>query len=148
MSGFLGSGDLYINRIVNNVPAGWEGPFAASKFEIKADSELKEQVSRGRYTYGQINESVALPKPFDLNIEMDTVDKTGLSLALMGTAAAANQTSGTITDEAVTVALGKWVALSKANFSGPLTVKNTAGSTTYVEGTWHDGATCPLRMGG
>lgn len=133
--GYLGSGDLYLNRIVNGVAQGWEGPFECNKFEIKANSELKEQTSRGKATYGQIIESVPVPKPFDLNITMTELNKQGLMLALMGTAAVLTQSSGSIADEVVQMNSGKWAVLSKANFNGPLTVKDSAGTTTYAEGT-------------
>ena len=46
--GFLGSGDLYINRIVGGVKQGQEGPFECEQFEIKANSELRERVSKSR----------------------------------------------------------------------------------------------------
>ena len=63
--GFLGAGDLYA-RVYNPVTGQfdqWSGPFESSKFEIKPNSDLKEMTSRGRSTYGQVIESVPLPKP-------------------------------------------------------------------------------------
>jgi hypothetical protein len=134
--GFLGAGDLYINRIVAGIAQGWEGPIECSKFEIKANAELKERTSKGRDSYGQIVASAAIPQPFDLNITINQADKTGLSIALLGTAAAVTQTSGTITSEAVTLVKDVWVPLSKANFSTTaFTVTKTAGSVLLVLGT-------------
>ena len=38
--GFLGAGDLYIARYVNGVLQAYQGPFEASKFEIKPNVDL------------------------------------------------------------------------------------------------------------
>lgn len=134
--GYLGSGDLYINRIVGGVKQGLEGPFEVERFEIKANSELRERVSKGRGSYGQVVASAAIPQPFDLNVTMGEADKTGLAIALLGTAAAVTQASGTTTNTAITTVVDKWVALPFARLtSAPQVVTNVAGSTTYVEGT-------------
>lgn len=133
-NGFLGAGDVFVNTIVAGVATGWQGPFPAAKFEIKADSDLKEQISRGRNTYGQVEESVPVPKPFELSVDFTRFDKTGMSLALMGTVAALSQASGSMTAETVVVKKDKWTPLPKANLSGPLTVKDAAAVVTYVEG--------------
>lgn len=133
--GFLGAGDVYMDRQVNGVYTGRKGPFSASRFEIKANSELKEKQSRGRATYGQVVASAALPRPFDLNITFDNLDSEGLALALMGTVGALSQSSGTVSNEAVDgVVRDTWISLSKAAISS-VVVSNTAGSTTYVAGT-------------
>lgn len=134
--GYLGSGDLYINRIVGGVKQGMEGPFEVERFEIKANSELRERVSKGKNSYGQVVASAAIPQPFDLAITMGEADKTGLAIALLGTAAAVTQSSGTTTNTPITVIADKWVALPFARLtSAAQVVTNVAGSTTYVEGT-------------
>lgn len=133
--GFLGSGDLYINRQVAGVSQGWEGPFECDQFEIKANAELRERTSKGRNSYGQIVASAAIPQPFDLNITLGQADKTGLSIALLGTAGAVTQTSGTLSAVTVVGVADKWVPLTKANLTGTPTLTNNAASTTYVLGT-------------
>lgn len=132
--GFLGSGDLYINRIVGGVAQGWVGPYEASKFEIKPNVELKELTSRGKASYGQVIESVALAQPSDFTVELPEVNKDSLALALLGTNTTITQSSGTVTDEVVTAKLGIWVPLTKAKVS-TVVVTNSAASTTYVNGT-------------
>ncbi len=132
--GFLGSGDLYINRIVAGVAQGWVGPYEASKFEIKPNVELKELTSRGKATYGQVIESVALAQPSDFTVELPEVNKDSLALALLGTNSGITQASGTVSDEVVLAKLGIWVPLSKAKIS-TVVVTNSAASTTYVNGT-------------
>jgi hypothetical protein len=135
---FLGAGDLYINRIdpVTGLKLGRAGPFEASKFEVKANTELKEAVSKGRSTYGQVIESVAIQKPADLTVTLSEMDKDGLALALLGTQTVINQGSGTITDEVFVAVHDKWVSLTKQNFaSAGFLVKHTSGNPTYVLGT-------------
>lgn len=135
---FLGGGDLYINRFdpTTGLKLGRAGPFECSKFEVKANTELKEQVSKGRSTYGQVIESVAIQKPADLSVTLSEMDKDGLTLALLGSQVVINQGSGTITDEAITAKLDKWVSLSKQNFAtAGFSVKHTSGTPTYVLGT-------------
>ncbi len=132
--GFLGAGDLYIARQVGGVFLEYEGPYECTKFEIKPNVDLKEQVSKGRSTYGQIIETVAIPKPAQLSVDLAEVNKTSLSIALLGTTAALAQASGTITAEAVTVKLGSWVPLTKAALTGSPVVTHTSGAPTYVAG--------------
>lgn len=136
--GFLGAGDLYA-RVYNPTTGQydqWAGPFESTKFEIKPNSELKEMSSRGRSTYGQVIESVPLPKPADLSVTFAEVNKESIAMALFGTASVVNQGSGSITDEAVTAALGKWVQLAQGNVAtAGFVVTNSAATVTYVLGT-------------
>lgn len=135
---FLGGGDLYINRIdpITGAKLGRAGPFECSKFEVKPNTELKEQVSKGRSTYGQVIESVAIQKPADVSVTLTEMNKDGLTLALLGSQTVVNQGSGTITDEQIVAKFDIWVDLSKDNFAtAGFVVKNQAGSTTYVLGT-------------
>ena len=137
--GFLGAGDLYIARYVNGVLQAYQGPFEASKFEIKPNVDLKELVSKGRDTYGQVIESVAIPQPADLTVDLPEVNKESLAIAMLGTVAAVSQTAGSLTDEAVVItALDNWYPLSKSALTGTaggtMVVKNAGGTVTYDEG--------------
>lgn len=136
--GFLGAGDLYISRY--NPTTGlfddFTGPFEATKFEVKPNVELKEMSSRGRSSYGQVIESVALPQPAEFTLELPEVNKESLSIALLGTESAINQTAGTLTDAPVTVtSKDTWLNIGKQNITAGLVVKNDTGVTTYVLGT-------------
>ena len=136
--GFLGAGDLYISRY--NPTTGlfddFTGPFEATKFEVKPNVDLKEMSSRGRASYGQVIESVALPKPADFKLELPEVNKESLSIALLGTESAINQIAGTLTDAPVTVtSKDTWLAIGKQNITAGLVVKDATGVTTYVMGT-------------
>lgn len=136
--GFLGAGDLYA-RVYNPVTAAfdqWAGPFEASKFEIKPNSDLKEMVSRGRSTYGQVIESVPLPKPADLSVTFSEVNKESIAMALFGTSSVLNQGSGTVSDEVVVASLGKYVQLAHENIAtAAFVVTNSGATVTYVLGT-------------
>jgi hypothetical protein len=132
--GFLGAGDLYIARQVGGVFQAYEGPFECTKFEIKPNSEIKERVSKGKSTYGQVVETVAIPQPADLTIDLAEVNTASLALALLGTTSALAQSSGTLTAEAIVAVHDKWVPLSKIQLTGAQTVTHTSGTPTYVEG--------------
>ena len=136
--GFLGAGDVYA-RLYSPALGDyeqWVGPFETSKFEIKPNSDLKEMTSRGRATYGQVIESVPLPKPADMSVTFAEVNKESIAMALFGTATDLNQGSGTVTDEVVVADLGKWVKLAFGNIAtAGFTVSHTSGTPNYVLGT-------------
>lgn len=132
--GFLGAGDLYLARQVAGVWESYSGPYECSKLEIKPNVELKEQISKGRTTYGQVIETVAIAQPSDLSVDLSEVNKETLAIALLGTTAALSQAAGSLTDEAIAAKLDKWVPLSKAALTGATTVTNVGGATTYVDG--------------
>lgn len=131
---FLGAGSLYLARQVSGVWQDYTGPYECSKFEIKPNVQLREQISKGRDTYGQVIETVALQQPADLSVDLTEVNKESLAIALLGTVAALSQTSGSISNEAITAKLDAWVPLSKANLTTGIVVTNVAGTTTYVDG--------------
>lgn len=136
--GFLGAGDLYISRY--NPTTGlfddFTGPFEATKFEVKPNVELKEMSSRGRSSYGQVIESVALPQPAEFTLELPEVNKESLSIALLGTESAINQIAGTLTGALVTItSKDTWLDIGKQNIIAGLVVKDATGVTTYVMGT-------------
>lgn len=133
--GFLGAGDVYLAMIVAGVAGAYEGPFECNKFEIKPNVTLKEAKSKGKTTYGQVIETVALQEPADFTMVLTEVNRATLAIALLGTEAAVSQTGGTISDEVMVAIHDKWVMLSKFAFtSGTIVVTNSAGSTTYDEG--------------
>lgn len=133
--GFLGGGDLFIDLIVNGVNQGLTGPFLAEKFELKANGELREKTSKGRTSYGQIVASAAIAKPFDLDITLSETDKVGMAIALLGTSSVLTQTAGSLAAAATTVVVDVWAPTGKIALTGPYVVTNTAGTTTYVNGT-------------
>lgn len=135
-SNVLAEGTLYFDRQVEGVNQGIKQLLGVSKLEIKMNSELKEATSKDKGRYGQITASVAINKPADLSIALRQIDPEGLALAMQGSTSAYSQGAGTVTDEAVTAKKGTYVELSKRNIAAAgFAVTNTAGSTTYVQGT-------------
>jgi hypothetical protein len=127
---FLGAGDLYIARIVGGVVGNYEGPFECSKFEIKPNVEKKEQVSKGRSSYGQVIESVSIPKPAELTVNLTEIDKNALAIAMFGTTASVAQSASALS-ESVTGVLNAWVPFTKVRLD-PAVPVTSAG---LVEGT-------------
>ena len=133
--GFLGAGDIYIERLVAGVSQGLAGPYYANKFEIKPNVDIKELTSKGRNDYGQTLESVALQQPADFTLELKEVNKESIALALLGTNAAVSQASGTLTDAPVVIKKGFWVSVGKEALDDVMAVKHVTGTPTYVEDT-------------
>lgn len=136
--GFIGAGDLYAALID---AAGNVGPYIdfgnVTKLGIQPASEIKEQKSKKRDSYGQVLETVALQDTAQLSATLETVNRIGLRYAFMGEDAAYSQTSGSVTDEPIVAQLDGWVKLAGEEISA-VTVENTAGTTTYVAGTDYD----------
>jgi hypothetical protein len=130
--GFLGSGDLYIARYDTALQAFGPlvGPYECSRFEIKPNVDVKELTSRGKSTYGQVIESVALNQPADFTCDLPEVNTESLSIALLGTPSAINQSAATVAAEAWTdIKVGTWHKLANRNIAGAgFAVKN--GDTT------------------
>jgi hypothetical protein len=136
--GFLGAGDVYIERFDTNTQAylNPQGPYESDKFQIKATTKLEEMTGRGRETYGQVLASVAVPQPTEFEISIAEVNRESMTLALLGSTAAFTQAAATVSDENVTAALGQWKKLTKHSLAtSSVVVTNAAASTTYVEGT-------------
>jgi hypothetical protein len=132
--GFLGAGDIYIERFVAGVSQGLAGPYFAGKFEIKPNVDKKELTSKGRESYGQVLESVTLQKPAGFTMELNEVNKESMVMALLGTESALAQASGSLAAVPVTVKLDRWVSVTKENLTGTQVVTHTSGTPTYVKG--------------
>jgi hypothetical protein len=137
--GFIGAGDIYVNRIdpITALFVGWAYAGDASKFAIKGNSKIKERESKSRDGYGQVVETVAIASPADLSITFAEVNKENLTLAFMGSLSAINQGAGNLVDEVLTFKTGGYgVQATKQNLAeAALTVKSSDGVTTYVKDT-------------
>lgn len=137
MPGFLGSGDLYMDRFDDDGNAeGFVDVGNAVKFAIAEDAEIKERESRMRDTYGQVLDSVPIKKPASISITLNDLKVENLAMVLFGTISAINVTGATITDEALTARHDKWVELDYRNVTAlSVVVTDSAGVVTYVEDT-------------
>lgn len=137
MSGFIGSGDLYMDRFDDDGNAqGFIDVGNAIKFAIAEDAEIKECESRRKATYGQVLDSVPIKKPASISITLNDLKVENLAMVLFGDISDINITGAVITDEALTARLDKWVELAYRNVTAAsVTVTDSAGVTTYVEDT-------------
>ena len=103
---------------------------------ITINSDLKTKLSKGRYTAGMINGSVPDRKPSDMDFKFDQFTTEQWKMAFMGDSLTLSQGAGTLTAEPITAILGKYVNLPFKNLlANSVVVKNSAGTTTYAEGT-------------
>ena len=113
----------------------------ADKFEIKPDSEKKTSTSKSHLDFGQARASVIIPKPTTINVELSASSVKALAMQFQGRVDALSQGAGTLTaDTPITVTkIGEWLPIGKRNLAeSGFTVKNNAGSTTYVKGTHYE----------
>lgn len=131
---YLGSGDVYLDRLdADNNPTGYQLEGSAKDFEIQVENETKEQVSKGRSTYGQVLATATIPGKPIVKMTLQKVSSVNMAMAVLGAATSGSQASGSVADEEVTAKQGIFVELSKAKLSN-VVVKNSVGDTTYEEG--------------
>lgn len=135
--GFLGAGGVQFSLIVAGIALGYGSVRETSKFEIKPNSELKEMESKGKDTYGQVIETVAIAKPSEVSINLREADYENLLLAFMGSdGTGINQSAATVTDEVVIMKIGKYTELANRNLaSAGFTLTDTTAAITYTLGT-------------
>jgi len=130
--GLLACGDLFINRFEDGVWGGFNPAGNATKFEIKPNASLKSRISKSCAGYGQEVDSVAIPAPTEVSIEVDELNKENLAIAFLGTSNAITVGASSVTDEAHTVATpNQTIRLAKGNVSN---VTITKGGTELAEG--------------
>lgn len=135
MAGFLGSGDIYIDRDKQNK---WLKLGNSTQFEIdETEGDEKIRYSRGKITYGQVLDRVVVPQGTKLAITLDEYDPATLAIALRGLVERVTSTGGTVTGETITAAVGYWIALDNKGVSN-VVVKNETNTTTYEAGTDYD----------
>jgi hypothetical protein len=135
MESFLGSGDLYMDRLTDaGVQQGAKTTGSATKFALNPESEIKEQIGKGRTTHGQVSASATMPGKTNINITLNQLDAENLAVAFLGDVSAFTQASGSISGEAITAHADRYTELAKEAVSN-VVVKDDADTTTYVEGT-------------
>ena len=133
---FMGAGDIFIDRKVNGVSQGLMGPFKADQFEITPAVETREATSKGRYDYGQTLAAVNLAQPTQFTMALKEVVGDVLAMAFLGSSAALNKTSGTLSAKSVTIAkIGPWYDLEALNLEALISVTDDSGTpVTLTEG--------------
>jgi hypothetical protein len=116
MSGLICAGDVYLNQYVNGSLIGAVGPINCTKFALSpGKAESLDRISYKRDTFGQALDSVVFPGVSNLSIETDDAAAEILNYALLGTLTDIADSQGTVTNEAITARLGKWVKLANRN---------------------------------
>lgn len=131
MAGFLGSGDVYYNRVVGGISQGWLRFGNATKLEIKENSEIKERKSKQKATYGQVLDSVAVKQPAEISIALDDLDKDNLALVFLGSVVDAAVTGASVTAEVQVAHIGKSLKTDFRKISA-VVVNGPAGTPTYI----------------
>ncbi len=134
---FFLAGDVYLDIFdANNQPLGLIGPMNGETVAAKPEADRIDQLSKMRDSYGQVRNSVNLPKPSTLTLALRDVPTEVLAMALGGSVVDVNETAQTVTDESVTAKLGRWVDLQYRNINaGSVVVTDSGGTITYLEGT-------------
>ncbi len=134
MDSFLGSGTLYIDRLNDSgVAQGAKIAGATSKFAIKPESEIKEQIGKGRDNRGQVITSATLPGKTNIALTINQLDAENMAMAFLGDVSTFTQTSGSVTSEVATAHADKYTELAKEAISN-VVVKDDSDTTTYTEG--------------
>ena len=105
-------GSVYMSRFLNGAWGAYQGPIESTRFSIKSNSTQLEQISRGRGTFGQVSESVAIQQPADFAVTFTEGTPEVMAMGLMGTVAALSQTGGSLTAVNVTTIADAWVTLT------------------------------------
>ncbi|WP_457571311.1 phage tail tube protein [Desulfovulcanus sp.] len=127
MPGFLGKGDVYIDN-------GIKGQFLlignTTKFAIaETEADTKERISKQRDTYGSALDSVILPKPAKISLEIDEIDVDNMALALRGLVEVIDVPAGSVADVEMKVSeVDVWLELGHRNLSN-LVLKDAAGNS-------------------
>jgi hypothetical protein len=143
---FIGAGDIYLDRLVNGASTGLK-KVAVGKLEIKPNMEKKEQISKGRDTYGQTLAAVYLNKPAEASMTLTQVDRKALTMAFLGEDADINDTATVHSNLIITAYKDSYSQLETAGgimvtnldivagavsaASGALIVTNASGTVTY-----------------
>jgi hypothetical protein len=135
---FLGSGDLYFDRLTAaGVSQGAKIAGACSKFALNPESEIKEQTGRGRENYGQVIAAATLPGKTNISITLNQLDAENLAVAFLGDVVAGQQASGLIdvgSPVELLAILDRYIEIGKEELSS-VVVKDATDVTTYVAGT-------------
>lgn len=137
---FLGSGDLYIDKLTSaGVAQGYQLVGNATSFQLSVEAEEKKQTGNKRDTYGQTIASNAKISATKISITLNQYDVPTMAAALMGDTVAMTASSGSVTagsPEDVDAISDRWVEL--ANYGGGVSsvvVKDETDTTTYVADT-------------
>lgn len=118
MAGFIGSGDVYVERLIGGVSDGLIHIGNAQKLEVKENSDTKTRTSKQRANYGSALDTVVIKKPADVMMTLDDLNRDNLALLFMGSVSDGAISGASVTDEAHVIGdPGSMVALAAGNVS-------------------------------
>jgi hypothetical protein len=147
MAGFLGSGDVLINRKnpTTGLFEGWSEKLYASAFEPRANAERQELLSKSRDGFGQAIGSVSLQRSPTFRMTLRDANKEAITLLFLGDEATFTQAAASVTDELVRAYAGKQIRVAKRSISAVVLTSSPAG-TNYVLGTDYEVTNARLGM--
>ncbi len=139
MAGLRGAGKIYLNAYRSGAYIGYYDLANIASFAIgNSGADTKTLKSTSPSNYGATIGSATTPGNDTLTIKLNVPNRKNLATMLLGTDSVVTNTGASITDEVITViAKGTYIALAKRKIaaSPAPVVTNSAGSTTYTEGS-------------
>lgn len=141
MAGLYTSVDVYLEKYTSGVLDGvLIGPINCSSLTFgQEDGETVNRTSYRKDMRGQALDSIVNPGTQTVSFTTDEAGSAEMyAFAVLGSTADVSQSSGDVTDEAVTiVTVGKWHKLAAHNISS-VVVQDDTDTTTYTLGTDYD----------
>lgn len=139
-SGQLFAGTFYISfqdpATGNYLPAV---KIETDKFSVTTPSDKKQAISKSRENYGAAHTTSFVAKPMEFEMAFTQVTRALLAVQLSGLISPLTTAGGVFTDLPVVASLTGWMDIGRKNIAAAgLTVKNDAGTTTYVEGQHYE----------
>lgn len=134
---FLGSGDLYMDRLTSAGAAqGATLVGNATALALNVETDTKKLTSRKRATHGQTLASVTQITGATLSLTLNQMDVDTLAAIFLGDAVAMTGSGGSVTDEDVVAIHDKWVDLDEMGGGiSNVVIEDETDTTTYIEGT-------------
>ncbi len=139
-SGQLFAGTFYISfqdpATGNFLPAV---KIETDSFSTTTPSDKKQAISKSRENYGAAHTTAFVGKPMEFSMAFTEVTRALLAVQLSGLMAPLTTVGGVFTDLPVVASLNGWVDIGRKNIAvAGFSVKNEAGTTTYVEGEHYE----------
>jgi hypothetical protein len=129
---FRGSGNVLMDIFDDDgLPTGLQLKGNCKDISIKGDSDTEEITSNGRDDYGTVLASDTLPKPHTLTAVFNQLDAELFAAGFSGLSATLTQSTGTLTDQNITLILDRWVECGKRMISS-VVLKDSSSVTTYT----------------
>jgi len=131
--GRLNEGDVYLQEWVNGaLSPEVMGPLSGTLLGIQTESETKQNISKGRDSYGKTVDEDVAPKPTKVNLGFNRASSQLVAIAFQGSVADSTVAGGTITAESITFKHDQWVAVSQSNLSAVTIATKTEGTDFEV----------------